>query len=60
MTGKQIIKLYKKHGWKVLRTRGSHYTMKKGNQIEQIPYHTKELRKGLEIKLLKRLKEGSE
>ncbi|MCD4785429.1 MAG: type II toxin-antitoxin system HicA family toxin [Candidatus Eremiobacteraeota bacterium] len=53
-----MIKLFKRHGWKPIRVKGSHYTFKKGNLIEQIPHHTKELRKGLEMKLFKKLQEG--
>jgi len=58
MTGRQMIKLYKRYGWEVIRVRGSHYTMKKGSLVERIPHHTKEMKKGLEKKLLKRLIEG--
>ena len=60
MTGKQMIKLYLRHGWKQIRIRGSHYTFRKGKLIEQVPCHTSELKKGLEIKLLKKLQEGEE
>lgn len=57
MTGKQMIKLYLKHGWKTAKVTGSHYKMKKENRTETIPHHTTELRKGLQEYLLKRLKE---
>ena len=57
MTGKEMIKLYKKFRWKVISIRGSHYKMEKGKEIEVIPYHTRELKKGTQEYLLKRLKE---
>jgi len=57
MTGKQMIKLYKKYGWKVMRVKGSHYTMKKGSHKTAIPHHTTELRKGMEKALLKKIME---
>jgi predicted RNA binding protein YcfA (HicA-like mRNA interferase family) len=56
MSGKEMIKIYKKHGWLVTRQRGSHVRVQKGTQFETIPLH-KELKKGLEQELLKRLKE---
>jgi predicted RNA binding protein YcfA (HicA-like mRNA interferase family) len=58
MTGKQMIKLYQRHGWEIIRVSGSHYTMKKGKAKERIPHHTAELGKGLEIKFMKRLIKG--
>jgi len=53
-----MLKKFKKNGWKVIRIRGSHYQLTKGNMFETIPVHqNKDLGKGLEQKLLKRLKE---
>lgn len=60
MTGKQMIRLFVKHGWKIVKIRGSHYTLVKGDLIEQIPHHTTELKKSLEIRLLKKLQKGDE
>jgi len=58
MTGKEMLKLYKKNGWKVLRIEGSHFQMGKGEKRETIPIHAgEELGTGLQAKLLKRLKE---
>jgi predicted RNA binding protein YcfA (HicA-like mRNA interferase family) len=57
MTGKQMIKLFKKSGWKVFRIQGSHYQMLKNGQKETIPHHTTELEKGFQKYFLKRLKE---
>lgn len=57
VTGKEMIKKYEKNGWKVISIRGSHYKMEKNGCLEIIPYHTKELGKGIETSLLKTLKE---
>lgn len=44
-----------KNGWKIERVNGSHHIMKKGNEIEVIPVHGKELPTGIANKILKRL-----
>ncbi len=54
LSGKEMIRLYEKHGWVQVRQRGSHVQMQKGVLRETIPLH-KELKKGLESKLLKTL-----
>ena len=54
MSGKEILRLYEKEGWKVLRQKGSHVIVGKGNERETIPMH-KEIKKGLERALLKRI-----
>ena len=56
ISGKEMLKKFKKHGWEELRQKGSHVFVGKGELRETIPMH-KELKKGLEQKLLKRLKE---
>ena len=53
-SGEEILKLYLQAGWSVLRHRGSHVRVGKGELRETIPMH-KELAVGLERKLLKRL-----
>ena len=55
ISGKEMLKLFQKAGWKVLRTKGSHVIIGKDNERETIPMH-KELKKGLELLLFKRLK----
>jgi len=55
MTPKEIIKIMKRHGWEIKRIKGSHYIMEKDGEIEIIPYHNKDLKKGLELAILKRL-----
>jgi len=54
LSGKAMVRLYEYHGWIVLRQKGSHVQMGKGHERETIPLH-RELKKGSEIKLLKRL-----
>ena len=55
MSGKEMVKYYKKHGWTQIRKTGSHVIMYKENKGTQpIPVHSnKDLGKGLESKLLK-------
>jgi predicted RNA binding protein YcfA (HicA-like mRNA interferase family) len=56
LSGKKMLKLYLEAGWlKEKQNATSHVKVKKGSNIEIIPMH-KELRKGLESKLLKKLK----
>lgn len=55
MSGKELLKLYLAAGWIVLRQKGSHVVVGQNNLRETIPMH-KELKKGLEKALLKRLK----
>jgi predicted RNA binding protein YcfA (HicA-like mRNA interferase family) len=50
-----MLRLYKKAGWKVISQKGSHVKLGKEELREIIPMH-KELKKGLEQSLLKRLK----
>ena len=57
LSGKEMLALYLKAGWKKISVKGSHTKVGKGTQRQIIPLH-KELKKGLEIKLLKNLKEG--
>ena len=47
MKGIEVVKLLKRNGWSIDRIHGSHYVMKKGNQIEVIPVHNKDLPIGL-------------
>jgi predicted RNA binding protein YcfA (HicA-like mRNA interferase family) len=57
MSGEDMLKLYIKNGWLKVRQKGSHVVVKKTDELpETIPMH-KELKKGLEQKLLKRLKD---
>jgi predicted RNA binding protein YcfA (HicA-like mRNA interferase family) len=55
VSGKEMLKLFRKAGWKILRSKGSYVVIGKDSARETIPMH-KELKKGLELYLLKRLK----
>lgn len=55
ISGKEMKALFEKHGWRELRQKGSHVIMGRDSERETIPMH-KELKKGLELALLKRLK----
>jgi predicted RNA binding protein YcfA (HicA-like mRNA interferase family) len=55
MSGKEMLWLFEKNGWRKIRQKGSHVVVhKEGEMPETIPMH-KELKTGLEKKLLKRL-----
>ena len=41
MNGKQVIKLLKDDGWEILRVRGSHYRLGKGDQRTTVSIHGK-------------------
>ena len=56
MSGKEMLKLYLRDGWRIAWQTGSHVRVKKGPYSETIPMH-KELKKGMEHGLLKVLKE---
>ena len=58
ISGKAMLKLFLKEGWVLLRQKSSHMIIGKGTMRETIPDH-RELAKGLEIKLRKRLKKGT-
>jgi len=54
MTGKDLIKLLKKHGWELDRVSGSHHVLIKGNKTLTVPVHgKKDLKKGTLEALLK-------
>jgi predicted RNA binding protein YcfA (HicA-like mRNA interferase family) len=54
LSGVQVMKLYLKAGWDILRQKGSHVTVGCGDLEETIPLH-RGLSLGLERKLLNRL-----
>jgi predicted RNA binding protein YcfA (HicA-like mRNA interferase family) len=57
LSGNEMLKLYKKAGWIVIHQKGSHVQVEKGSLHETIPMH-RELKKGLEKALIKRLEDG--
>lgn len=54
LSGKEILKIYLQAGWVIKNQKGSHVKVGKNGERETIPMH-RELKKGLELKLLKRL-----
>lgn len=54
MKDRELLNLLVKNGWTVVSVRGSHHRLKKGNQIEVIPIHGKDLKIGLLTAILKR------
>lgn len=57
MSGREMLRLFEKAGWEKLRQKGSHVQLRKGGEKATIPMH-KELKKGTEHDLLKKLKEN--
>jgi len=53
MTGKEMLKLFVKNGWRLDHITGSHHIVIKGDSSVSIPVHNKDLKKGLEQRLLK-------
>jgi len=55
MTPKQMIKLLKKNGFECIRKNGSHmlYANKANGRTTIVPYHSKDLPKGTEQKILR-------
>ena len=54
MRDKDLLKLLKKEGWTVIRIQGSHHILQKGDQIETLPIHGRDVPTGLLNKILKR------
>lgn len=54
MKDKDLLKLLLKNGWEEQRVHGSHHILKKGNQIEAVPVHGKDVPTGLLNAILKR------
>jgi predicted RNA binding protein YcfA (HicA-like mRNA interferase family) len=48
MTGKQVMKILEKHGWKLLRVNGSHHRLGKQELRTTVPVHSnRDLGQGL-------------
>lgn len=54
MKDKDLMKLLMQNGWELKRIQGSHHVLQKGNQIEVVPIHGKDVPPGLLNKILKR------
>lgn len=55
LSSKEMIKLLKKNGFVIMNQNGSHVKMKNSDMGKTVivPYHTKDLKKGLEQEILK-------
>ena len=53
MRDKDLLKLLQKNGWVVKRVKGSHHIMQKGNKIQIVAIHNKDVPTGLLEKILK-------
>lgn len=53
MKDKDLLKLLLKNGWSLIRIKGSHHILQKGEQIEVIPVHGKDVPNGLLNSILK-------
>lgn len=58
LSGEEMLRRYLREGWRVLRQKGSHVIVGKNSLRETIPLH-RELKKGLESVLFKRLERGA-
>ena len=56
LTGKELVKLAQKNGWKIDRIESSHHILIKGNQTVSIPVHSgKAIPTGLLNRLMKQM-----
>ena len=46
MKDKALLNLLLKNGWELTNVKGSHHRLKKGNQVEVIPVHGKDIKIG--------------
>ncbi len=53
MKDKDLLSALKKDGWKVVRIRGSHHVLQKGEQTTVIPIHGKDVPSGLLNQIMK-------
>lgn len=54
MKDKELVKLLEKNGWTLERIHGSHYIFVKKKQTISVPVHGRDMKKGLEIAILKK------
>lgn len=54
MKDKDLLILLKQNGWEVKRIQGSHHILQKGEQIEVLPLHGKDVPTGLLNAIIKR------
>ncbi|MCI8407607.1 MAG: addiction module toxin, HicA family [Oscillospiraceae bacterium] len=53
MKDKDLLKLLKENGWKVVRVHGSHHVLQKGESTTVVPVHGRDVPTGLLNKILK-------
>ena len=53
MRDKDLLKLLKKNGWKMIRITGSHHILQKGEQTITVPIHGRDVPTGLLSRILK-------
>jgi len=54
VTGRELIKLLRKHGWQIDRISGSHHIMKRKDKTLTVPVHgNREIPKGMLNSILK-------
>lgn len=53
MRDKDLLKLLKKNGWRLIRINGSHHILQKGEQTITVPIHGKDVPVGLLNRILK-------
>ena len=53
MRDKDLLKLLLRNGWQIVRIKGSHHSLRKGNQTITIPIHGKDVKTGLLNAILK-------
>jgi predicted RNA binding protein YcfA (HicA-like mRNA interferase family) len=54
VTGKDLVKLLERHGWRLEHVRGSHHILRKEGKTLSVPVHAgRDLGKGLLARLLK-------
>lgn len=54
MKDKDLLKMLKQNGWQEIRVHGSHHILKKGDKVETVPVHGKDVPTGLLNAILKR------
>lgn len=53
MKDKELLKVLQQNGWVIIRIRGSHHVIQKGDKTQVIPIHGKDVPTGLLNKILK-------
>ena len=53
MRDKDVLKLLKKNGWRLIRINGSHHVLQRGEQTITVPIHGKDVPIGLLNRILK-------